>query len=87
MNKIKELEKILRTDVLVEVNQEIKALEELVLKNKKNEDYKIELEYLIDVKKYYDEVLLYIEKNKLTEEEAIELLEDLENMRIDDDEV
>jgi len=87
MNKIKELEKLLRTDVLVEVNQEIKALEELVLKNKKNEDYKIELEYLIDVKKYYDEVLLYIEKNKLTEEEAIELLEDLENMRIDDDEV
>ena len=87
MNKIKELEKLLRTDVLVEVNQEIKALEELVFKNKKNEDYKIELEYLIDVKKYYDEVLLYIEKNKLTEEEAIELLEDLENMRIDDDEV
>ena len=87
MNKIKELEKLLRTDVLVEVNQEIKALEELVLKNKKNEDYKIELEYLTDVKKYYDEVLLYIEKNKLTEEEAIELLEDLENMRIDDDEV
>ncbi len=85
MNKIEELEKLLRTDVLVEVNEEIKALDKLISKNKDNEDYKIELDYMLDVKKFYDEVLLHIEKNSLTEEQAINLLADLEDMRADDE--
>ena len=87
MNKIKELEKLLRTDVLVEVNEEIKALDKLISKNKDNEDYKIELEYMLDVKKFYDEVLLHIEKNKLSLEDAVNILQDLEDMRAEDDEV
>ena len=37
-------------------------------------------------KKYYDEVLVHIEKNLLKEEEAIQILEDLEDMRADEDE-
>lgn len=85
MNKIKELEVLLKTDVLVEVNEEIKALEKLVLKEKNNKDLKIELEYMEDVKKFYDEVLVHIEKNILKEEEAINILADLEDMRIDDE--
>ena len=39
MNKIEELEKLLKTDVLVEVNEEIQALDKLISKNKDNEDY------------------------------------------------
>ena len=87
MNKIEELEKLLKTDVLIEVNEEIKALDKLISKNKDNEDYKIELDYMLDVKKFYDEVLLHIDKNKLSEQEAINILEDLEDMRADDEEV
>ncbi|MDD3007861.1 MAG: hypothetical protein RBR70_07255 [Arcobacter sp.] len=87
MNKIEELEKLLRTDVLVEVNEEIKALDKLISKNKDNEDYKIELDYMLDVKKFYDEVLLHIEKNKLSLEDAVNILQDLEDMRAEDDEV
>ncbi len=87
MSKIKELEELLKTDVLVEVNAEIEALEELIKKEKNNKDLKIELEYMSDVKKFYDEVLLFIDKNKLTEEEAINILADLEDMRIDEDEI
>ena len=34
MSKIKELEELLKTDVLVEVNSEIEALEELIKKKK-----------------------------------------------------
>ena len=85
MNKIEELEKLLKTDVLIEVNEEIKALDKLISKNKDNEDYKIELDYMLDVKKFYDEVLLHIEKNILKEEEAINILADLEDMRADDE--
>lgn len=87
MNKIEELEKLLRTDVLVEVNEEIKALDKLISENKDNEDYKIELDYMLDVKKFYDEVLLHIEKNKLSLEDAVNILQDLEDMRAEDDEV
>ncbi|MFY9088597.1 MULTISPECIES: hypothetical protein [Arcobacter] len=87
MSKIKELENLLKTDVLVEVNAEIKALDKLISKDKNNEDLKIELDYMLDVKKFYDEVLLHIDKNKLSEEEAINILEDLEDMRADDEEV
>lgn len=85
MSKIKELEEILKNDVLIEVNEEIEALNKLISKEKKNKELQIELEYMLDVKKFYDEVLLHIEKNSLTEEQAINLLADLEDMRADDE--
>ena len=85
MSKIKELEKILKTDVLVEVNNEITAIKKLMTKQKNNSELQDELVYMEDVKKYYDEVIVHIEKNLLKEEEAIQILEDLEDMRADDD--
>ena len=85
MSKIKELEKILRTDVLIEVNNEITAIKKLMTKQKNNSELQDELVYMEDVKKYYDEVIVHIEKNLLKEEEAIQILEDLEDMRADDD--
>ncbi|MDZ7818277.1 MAG: hypothetical protein U5K55_06535 [Aliarcobacter sp.] len=85
MNKIKELEEILKKDVLVEVNEEIKGLNKLISKQKNNEDLKQELNYMEDVKKYYDEVLSFIEKGLLKEEEAVQILEDLEDMRAEND--
>lgn len=84
MSKIKELEKILKTDVLIEVNNEITAIKKLMTKQKNNSELQDELVYMEDVKKYYDEVIVYIEKNLLKEEEAIQILEDLEDMRADD---
>ena len=85
MSNIKKLEKLLKTDVLVEINAEVKALNKLVSKEKNNEELQVELDYMLDVKKYYDEVILHIEKNILEEEDAINILADLEDMRADDD--
>lgn len=85
MSKIKELEELLKNDVLIEVNEEIDALNKLLSKEKNNQNLKIELEYMLDVKKFYDEVLIHIEKNILKEEEAINILADLEDMRADDE--
>lgn len=87
MSKIKELEEILKSDVLLEVNEEIEELNKLISKQKNSNGLKEELTYMEDVKKYYDEVLSFIEKNKLTEEEAGKILEDLEDMRDDEDQV
>ncbi|MBF7065446.1 hypothetical protein [Aliarcobacter butzleri] len=84
MNKIKELEKILKTDVLIEVQAEIDALEKLIAK-KTNTDLENELEYMLDIKKFYNEALALIEKGKLTQEEATNILLDLEDMRADDE--
>ena len=87
MSKIKELETILKTDVLIEVEEEIKAINELLLKNKDNKNLKIELEYMQDVKKFYDEALNHIEKGILSEEDSSNILLDLEDMREDEDEI
>ncbi|MFW2565734.1 hypothetical protein ACN5O4_04035 [Aliarcobacter butzleri] len=84
MNKIKELEKILKTDVLTEVQAEIDALEKLIAK-KTSTDLENELEYMLDIKKFYNEALALIEKGKLTQEEATNILLDLEDMRADDE--
>ena len=84
MNKIKELEKILKTDVLIEVQAEIDALEKLIAK-KTSTDLENELEYMLDIKKFYNEALALIEKRKLTQEEATNILLDLEDMRADDE--
>lgn len=87
MSKIKELETLLKTDVLIEVEEEIVAIEKLLEENSDNKNLKIELEYMQDVKKFYNEALNQIDKNLLSEEEANNILLDLEDMREDEDEI
>ena len=87
MNKIEELEKLLKTEVLIQVNEEIKTIKKLIGKQKNNEDLEIELDYILDVKKYYDEVITHIEKKILKEEDAVKILQDLEDMIDDEDDI
>ena len=87
MNKIEELEKLLKTEVLIQVNEEIKTIKKLIGKQKNNGDLEIELDYILDVKKYYDEVITHIEKKILSEEDAVKNLQDLEDMTDDEDDV
>lgn len=82
MDYIKELEKLLKTDVLVEVNANVKELEEIT-KKKNNKSSKEELEYMKQVQLYFTEVLEDIEKNLLTQEQALDILEGLEDMKIE----
>ena len=85
MSKIEELETLLKTDVLVEVEEEIVAIEKLLKENGDNKNLKIELEYMQDVRKFYNEALSQIEKGQLSEEEANNILLDLDDMRTDDE--
>lgn len=87
MNKIEELEKLLRTEVLIQVDEEIATIKKFLSKQKDSEDLKIELDYMLDVKKYYNQVISHIEKKILSEEDAVKILQDLEDMTDDEDDV
>lgn len=87
MNVIEQLEKLLRTEVLIQVDEEIATVKKFLAKQKDSEDLKIELEYMLDVKKYYDQVIAHIEKKILSEEDAVKILQDLEDMREDEDDI
>ena len=87
MNVIEQLEKLLRTEVLIQVDEEIATVKKFLAKQKDSEDLKIELDYMLDVKKYYDQVISHIEKKILSEEDAVKILQDLEDMREDEDDI
>ena len=87
MNSIEQLEKLLKTEVLVQVDEEIATVKKFLAKQKDSEDLKIELDYMLDVKKYYDQVISHIEKKILSEEDAVKILQDLEDMREDEDDI
>ncbi|MBU0925001.1 hypothetical protein KKG81_08960 [bacterium] len=87
MNKIEELEKLLRTEVLIQLDEEIATIKKFLAKQKDSQDLKIELDYMLDVKKYYNQVISYIEKKILSEEDAVKILQDLEDMTDDEDDV
>ncbi len=87
MNVVEQLEKLLRTEVLIQVDEEIATIKKFLAKQKDSEDLKVELDYMLDVKKYYDQVIAHIEKKILSEEDAVKILQDLEDMREDEDDI
>lgn len=86
MDYIKELETLLKTDVLVEVNKDVQELEK-EYSQKKKKAIKEELEYMLQVKLYFDEVLIDIENKTLTQEQALDILEGLEDMKVENQEI
>lgn len=81
MDYIKKLEELLKKDVLVEINETIGEIEKYIQENKKNKKEKEEVQYIKDVKKYFEEVLEDIKLGNLTQEQALDILEGLEDMR------
>ncbi len=82
MDYIKELTNLIQTDILPEVNENLKDIE-TQLSKKKNKALKEELDYMKQVKLYFDEVLIDIDKNLLTQEQALDILEGLEDMKVE----
>lgn len=87
MDYIKDLEKLLRDDVLIEVNEQINGINNALEKKKNDKGLKEELNYINEVKKYFDEVLVDIENKTITQEEALDILEGLEDMKIENQEI
>jgi hypothetical protein len=83
MSKIKELEILLKEDVLVEIAQNIDEARVLVNKKSSNIEAKEELKYMEEIQAYFNDVIIDIDKNLLTQEDAQDILEVLEEMRIE----
>ncbi len=86
MSHIKELEKLVKEDVLLEVNENIREIRSELSKKNSN-DLKEELEYMKQIKQYFDEVLIDIENNTISEDEAQDIIEGLEDMRSENQEI
>ena len=83
MNKIQTLEKILKEDVMVEIDENIDELMDICDDKKAKKEDQDELKYMEDIKLYFDEVLIDIESNNISEDDAQEILDVLEEMRLD----
>ena len=87
MSNIKELETLLKNDVLLEIEENIKELIESTDKKKNSKSIDEELKYMQDVCAYFEEALLNIDNNSMTEEIALNVLEDLDGMKFDEDDI
>lgn len=87
MSNIKKLETLVKTDIMPEVKETIAELEEEIKRVKKNKDLKEELDYMREIRKYFNEVLLDVDNNSITEEQALDILEGLEDMRAENQEI
>ena len=87
MSKIKELEELLKKDIMVELEESIEELVSKIKKKKNDNALKDEVKYMREVQQYFDDVLIDIDKNILTEEDAIEILAALDDMKIEDQEI
>lgn len=83
MSKVKELEVLLKEDVLVEVEENIEEALNILDKKKNNKEAKEELEYMEEIQAYFNDVIIDIDNNKLSEKDAEDILEVLEEMRIE----
>jgi hypothetical protein len=83
MSNIKKLEKILKEELIPELDENLEEMMDIIDSGNCSKDDKDELKYLEEMKAYFDEVELDISNNNLTEEDALDILEVLEDMRLD----
>lgn len=83
MSKIEQLEKTLKEEMLPELEDHLEELAKYTQSWKATSDDKEEYEDLKEMKEYFLNVLEDINNYKLTEDDAMEILEVLEEMKID----
>ena len=84
MDTIQQLETLLKTDVLVQVVEDIEELNQQIEK-KPTKALKEELVYMKQVKQYFDEVLEDIRLGNLKDKDAQDILESLEEMKTENE--
>lgn len=83
MSNIEKLTKILKEELIPELDENLEEMMDIVDGGKCSKDDKDELKYLEEMKAYFDEVELDISNNNITEEDALDILEVLEEMQLD----
>ena len=83
MSNIAKLAKILKEELIPELDENLEEIMNIIDSGDYSKDDKDELKYLEEIKAYFDEVELDITNNNLSEEDALDILEVLEEMRLD----
>ena len=83
MSNIKKLAKILKEELIPELDENLEEIMDIIDSGNASKEDKDELKYLEEMKAYFDEVELDISNNNLSEEDALDILEVLEEMRLD----
>ena len=82
----KELEDLIKNEVLVEVEDYIDELFEIIASKKEDENTKEELTQMQEMKKDFEDMLVDLANGEIDDEEAQEIIEEIDDMRKEEDE-
>ena len=80
----KELELLIKDEVLVEIEDYIDELFEIIAAKKDNEETKEELKQMQEMKKDFEEMLADLVHGDIDDEEAREIIDEINEMRKED---
>lgn len=81
MSKQKELEQLLRKEILPEINEFIDDLFEIIASKKETPEIKEELKEIQEMKSDFLAILNEINNDEISQEECEEIIEDLKDMK------
>ena len=82
----KELEDLIKNEVLVEIEDYIDELFEIIAAKKEDDGIKEELKQMQEMKKDFEDMLVDLENGEIDDEECKEIIEEINDMRKDDEE-
>ncbi|UTJ07683.1 hypothetical protein [Arcobacter roscoffensis] len=83
MSNIEKLEKVLKEEFIPELDESLLELANITQSWKATSDDKEEFEDLKEMKKFFEQVVEDLDNKDISEEEAVEILEALNEMRLD----
>ena len=80
----KELENLIKNEVLVEIEDYIDELFEIIAAKKEKDEIKEELKQIQEMKKDFEDMLVDLANGEIDDEEAQEIIEEINDMRKED---
>ncbi|MCG3660994.1 hypothetical protein [Aliarcobacter butzleri] len=80
----KELEKLIKDEVLIEIEDYIDDLFEVIASKKDDENVKEELKHMQEMKKDFEDMLEDLGNNEIDDEECKEIIEEIKEMLKED---
>lgn len=81
----KELEDLIKNDVLIEIEDYIDELFEIIAAKKEDDSIKEELKQMQEMKKDFEDMLEDLANGELDDEECKEIIEEINDMRKDEE--
>ena len=82
----KELEDLIKNEVLIEIEDYIDELFEIIASKKEDENTKEELAQMQEMKKDFEDMLVDLANGEIDDEECKEIIEEINDMRKEEDE-